>query len=211
MALKIASDKKQLGQTLIETLVAIFILVTGLFTALGLANYSFQSTDNSSKQIIGTSLARQGVEAIKNIRDSNWLLYPATTCTYGTSTQTCRTQWLTGLNQGSYAVDYNSATNTWVLSSNGPSSYALNYSSASNQYLSQANFFGVGSPTIYSRKVILSYDTSYPYNLANNQRLIVVSTVWWTSRQCAATNDPTGLPASCKVILEMHLTNWRNY
>ncbi len=211
MAYKIVSDKKQLGQTLIETLVAIFVLVTGLVTALGLATYSFQSTDNSSKQIVGTALARQGAEAVKNIRDNNWLIYPSSTCVYPSGNQTCRHQWMHGINQGTYALDYNSATDDWVWSSNGPGSYVLNYNSSTKQYVSQANFFGVGTPSIYSRQVVISFNPTAPYDVVDNQQVIVVSKVWWTSRACPAINDPTTLPSSCKVILEMHLTNWRNY
>src|SRR5579864_7113651 len=105
--MKIAVDQKQSGQTLIETVVAIFVLVTGLITAASLAISSFQSTDLASKQIIATALARQGVEAVKNIRDSNWQNGTLADCS-GTmsSGQFCYANWLgagqTALATGTY-------------------------------------------------------------------------------------------------------------
>lgn len=66
-------NKNKAGQTLIETLVAIFMLVMGVTAAIGLAIYAFNSSSTVTKQIIATGLAREGVEAVKNMRDTNWL------------------------------------------------------------------------------------------------------------------------------------------
>lgn len=65
--------KTQAGQTLIETVVAIFILVMGVTAAVGLAIYVLNASTNVTKQIIATGLAREGIEAVKNMRDTNWL------------------------------------------------------------------------------------------------------------------------------------------
>ena len=58
---------------MIETLVAIFMLVMGLSAAVGLAIYALNSSTNINKQIIAAGLAREGIEAVKNMRDTNWL------------------------------------------------------------------------------------------------------------------------------------------
>jgi len=58
---------------MIETMVAVFILVTGVTAALGLAVYAYSASTNIVKQIIATGLAREGLEAVKNMRDTNWL------------------------------------------------------------------------------------------------------------------------------------------
>lgn len=63
----------EFGQTIIETMSAIFILIMGVTSALGLAIYANSSSTMITKQIIATGLAREGVEAIKNMRDTNWL------------------------------------------------------------------------------------------------------------------------------------------
>jgi Tfp pilus assembly protein PilV len=69
------SNKHQyeFGQTLIETLVGIFILVIGIFSAVSLAVFSYSGSKGAVKKIIAIGLAREGVEAVKNMRDTNWL------------------------------------------------------------------------------------------------------------------------------------------
>lgn len=65
--------KTQTGQTLIETLAAMFILIMGVSAAVGLAIYAYGSSNAIVKQIIATGLAREGLEAVRNMRDTNWL------------------------------------------------------------------------------------------------------------------------------------------
>lgn len=64
----------EIGQTLIETLAALFILTMGVSAATGLAVYAFSASSNINKQIIATGIAREGIEAVRNMRDTNWLL-----------------------------------------------------------------------------------------------------------------------------------------
>jgi len=63
----------QSGQTLIETMVALFILTMGVSSAIGLALYAFSTSNAVTRQIIATGIAREGIEAVKNMRDTNWL------------------------------------------------------------------------------------------------------------------------------------------
>jgi len=61
------------GFTLIETVVAVFVLtigVLGVFTVV--QNITFSSQLNSSK-LTATYLAQEGIELVRNQRDSNWL------------------------------------------------------------------------------------------------------------------------------------------
>ncbi len=67
----------QSGQTLIETVVGIFILVVGIFSAVSLAVFSYSGSKGAVKKIIAIGLAREGVEAVKNMRDTNWLRHVA--------------------------------------------------------------------------------------------------------------------------------------
>ncbi|MDB4939859.1 MAG: hypothetical protein JWO40_284 [Candidatus Doudnabacteria bacterium] len=213
---KIAPGNKQLGQTLIETLVAIFILITGLISAITLAIYSFNSTDNSSKQIVATALAGQGLEAIKNIRDNNWLDLtndPLVSCPDLGSTQMCYSNWQgQGSNKlvtGDYTVDFLTLGNSPVWRTqrqNSNANFTLKYDSTDGQYANQ----GAGVLSVYSRDINIVEETAAPYT-ALNPRLRVTSTVWWSGKSCAVTTDPTTLPATCKVVLQTYLTNWKNY
>ncbi len=206
---KIAPKNRQLGQTLIETLVAIFILVTGLVSALSLAVYSFQSSDNSSKQIVGTALARESIEGLRNIRDTNWLKGTLSTCSDLGTGQQCYSAWQGSGEQrieaGTYAIDYSIGSSNVLLTKN-PTSYVLNYDSGTGLYSNG----GAGVPTNYSRKLVITEDQTSPYT-ALNPRLVAVSTVWWQGRKCPVTTDPVTLSASCKVVLQSYLTNWKNY
>lgn len=65
--------KNQKGQTLIETVIAIFILISGITAALGLAIFAFTSSQNIASQMIAVGIAREGIEVVKNMRDTNWL------------------------------------------------------------------------------------------------------------------------------------------
>jgi hypothetical protein len=64
----------QSGQGLIEIIVAIAIIVTGISGAVTLTYSNLRSNESSITQIIGANLAREGVEVVRNLRDENWLL-----------------------------------------------------------------------------------------------------------------------------------------
>ncbi len=61
------------GQGLIEVIIAIGIIVTGLTADLSLAQSSIKATNLSDKRITAANLSREGLEVAQNIRDSNWL------------------------------------------------------------------------------------------------------------------------------------------
>jgi type II secretory pathway pseudopilin PulG len=60
------------GQTLLEVLIAISILVVTLVTTIALIVASIKAGRESTNKLIGTSLAREAVEVVRNIRDGNW-------------------------------------------------------------------------------------------------------------------------------------------
>src|SRR3990167_10853612 len=61
------------GFTLLESLVAVAILTVGISTAALLVVQSIQVGGKIQKRIVAAHLAQEGVEVIRNIRDSNWL------------------------------------------------------------------------------------------------------------------------------------------
>jgi len=56
-----------------ELIVAIGIISVGLFAVWSLFLSNFSGEQEARMRIIGANLAREGVETVKNIRDSNWL------------------------------------------------------------------------------------------------------------------------------------------
>jgi Tfp pilus assembly protein PilV len=65
--------KFQSGQTLIETIAAIFILTMALTAGLGLTIYVLSHSKTTLDEIVATNLAREGIDVVKNMRDTNWL------------------------------------------------------------------------------------------------------------------------------------------
>lgn len=82
------------GQTLIETIVAIFVLTTGLASGLALAVYSFGASSDISERIVATGLVREGTEAVRFMRDSNWMGDTLRDCDDINSGQRCYRNWL---------------------------------------------------------------------------------------------------------------------
>lgn len=63
--------KNQKGFSLLETLVAISILVVAITGSLTLASTSIGSASLSKNQIIAFNLAEEGMELVRSVRDSN--------------------------------------------------------------------------------------------------------------------------------------------
>lgn len=65
--------KKSNGQGLLELIVAIGIIIAGVVATLTLVISSIQAGRKSADKIIASNLAREGIEIVRNIRDSNWI------------------------------------------------------------------------------------------------------------------------------------------
>lgn len=61
------------GQTLIELLTALFVIGLVLVGALALTNSNFRLEGIGAMRLTATSLAREGAELARNIRDTNWM------------------------------------------------------------------------------------------------------------------------------------------
>lgn len=61
------------GQTILEAVIAAGIVATAVSAALTLVQSSINGEKESEFGIIGTNLAREGIEVVRMIRDSNWL------------------------------------------------------------------------------------------------------------------------------------------
>lgn len=101
----------QAGQTLVETMVASLVLVMGISAAVALAVYGLGATSSISKQLIGIGLAREGMEAVKNMRDTNWLQTALSPNCYDFFTDdavaNCYENWLAGAQSEGAIYGYN--------------------------------------------------------------------------------------------------------
>lgn len=61
------------GQSLLETIFALGILLFVVAAVLGLATSNIASQDQTQRRFIATNLARESIEVVRSLRDSNWL------------------------------------------------------------------------------------------------------------------------------------------
>lgn len=61
------------GQGLLEGIIAIGVLVTGVISVLTLSTYSLANSEDIEAKLAATNLAREALEAVRIIRDTNWL------------------------------------------------------------------------------------------------------------------------------------------
>ncbi len=66
-------QKNSAGFTLIELILAIFFITVGTVGAFSLLQRTLVLASISSDQLKAAYLAQEGVEIVRNIRDSNWL------------------------------------------------------------------------------------------------------------------------------------------
>lgn len=234
------------GQTLIETLVAIFVLVTGVTAALGLAVYALGTSTGIVKQIVATGLAREGLEAVKQMRDTNWLQQGVIdkNCynyTDGSLTGWCYTHWLNqqfcldpsssgcdgALASANYILNFDqsstTATGFWSLKQQtNPGNYGLLYDSTNTNnsgfYYSSGNGSScsdsVATISDFCRKITITKITDKaPYlpGQSDGPLVLVQSYVWWVDRRCPRASDFNLANQSCRLEMDMYLTNWKDY
>jgi prepilin-type N-terminal cleavage/methylation domain-containing protein len=94
--IKLIKKKKErslkTGFTLIEIMIAIFVMAVGIISVYALVPKTISIVSSNSDRFVASQLAKEAVEIIRNIRDSNWLS--------GNSFDN-------GLSDGSWAVQYN--------------------------------------------------------------------------------------------------------
>lgn len=61
------------GQTLLETIIAIGVILIGILGALVLVVANVQASRQSINRVTAANLAREGIEVVRNLRDGNWL------------------------------------------------------------------------------------------------------------------------------------------
>ncbi|MDD5342629.1 MAG: prepilin-type N-terminal cleavage/methylation domain-containing protein [Patescibacteria group bacterium] len=63
----------QKGFSLLEVVVAIFVIMVGLVAGLVLIYSSTKAAGSSKSELLASNLAREVIEVVRNERDSNWL------------------------------------------------------------------------------------------------------------------------------------------
>jgi len=129
------------GFTLLETIVAVGLIVVGLVSALALITTSLFYVSNIQDRLAAANLAAEGIEVVRNIRDNNWLQNKA---------------WNNGLANGDYQVAYDSM----LLSSYTGSPLLFDSGTGLYSYAS-------GAVTLYVRKISIVNLSNYEIRITS--------------------------------------------
>lgn len=73
------SGAKKRGETIIEVLVALLVVTIGSATATSLILTSMRATQFNKDSLVALNLAQEGLEYMRNLRDTNWLKFSGNT------------------------------------------------------------------------------------------------------------------------------------
>lgn len=93
------------GETILEVVIAIGILSLVLFSAFGLIAQSIATHTNIKNRVTAIDLAREGLEIVRNVRDTNWIKYSGDKRTQWLCYQSPCTAVAHRLSNGFYTVD----------------------------------------------------------------------------------------------------------
>lgn len=140
---KIIISKFRRAETLVEVVMAIFIVAVGSAAATTLIVSALQANSFSRDNLIALNLAVEGLEAMRNVRDTNWLKFnfdkehcwnmqPGAVVV----DNVCKPEKL--IAAGQYTVDLNPLNMEWTLSNAGTGQILdLNSLPNSSDYLLQ--------------------------------------------------------------------------
>ncbi len=138
---------KKNGFTLVETLVAIAILMIAVAGPLTIANQAMTAALSARNAMIATYLAQDAMESIKNIKDNNVSLglnflnnLGSGTCTSGTVSQACQTPnaWTNGVFWSGVAISCGSNTGCKLYTD---STHGYSYNSVSTSLTAFTRYY----------------------------------------------------------------------
>jgi len=112
MSYKTSINKNKSGQGLLETIIALGIIVGGVVGMMSLTISNQTSSEDAEERLIAVNLAREGVEVVRNIRDTNWL-----TCEIVETILNCN-NWDQGIVSGVDVIAvpiFNVDSNSWTI------------------------------------------------------------------------------------------------
>lgn len=84
--------KNKLGFSIIEVMVAIYIITMGLMGVFSLVSQNIRVQQINKNNLVASQLAQEGLELVRNIRDENWI--------------TVGSEWNEDLSASTFAIDY---------------------------------------------------------------------------------------------------------
>ena len=139
--------KQNQGQSIVETLIAVGVIIVGVVGVLSLVVGASSAGKVSKEVIIGTNLAREGTEVVRSLRDNNWMQEKS---------------WMEGIIQGGderyCRAIFNPQQNSWSLDSISATDLFDNqYKLYFSDYY---NHSGQGRDTGFFRQILIKKNSS---------------------------------------------------
>lgn len=169
----ITSRKTQNGFTIIETLVAITILMIAIAGPLTIASQALHAAQDAKNQMIATNLAQETVEEIRNLKDNNVANSSLFDLFYGYTTNTA-----------------NANVGPWEVETDSDGSYAFAscaqidnpncnlYLDPSQGYIYEQTF--ASSPTPFKRSFSMMSIGDHNNEQGINEYVLTVTVSWTT-------------------------------
>lgn len=212
--------KNILATSIAEAMVVMLVILIGVTGSYQMFSQSIKAVDSSEFKIQAISMAREAIEAVNNIRDTNWILFkwdlPNCWNTLNYDTRCFNDPTTTyDITPGSYRVDNLSGQYRWTLYEyTGAWDYQdTTYRNFfwlwldSNWFYTHQQPFATEIKPPFTREIIISYldDWENPVNswtnISNEQKMKVTAKVQWMD---------TGSNTVRKVEMSNILTNWEN-
>jgi prepilin-type N-terminal cleavage/methylation domain-containing protein len=201
--------KEKKGFTIIELIISIFILsfaLVGIFSAFSIVTIL---TSDAADRLTGTYLVQEGMEVIRNIRDTNWLNMDCCNSGNPSCPVTCPAKWDDGFSNcesGSCEVDY---TTTGTVS-NPINPYVGNYLNMNTN--SFYVYDSTAPETKFKRKIDIE---CLPNNDCLTDYIMKVTVqVSWNEKanilSSSQSADDCNIGKNC-IKAEVTLYNWYNY
>lgn len=191
--------------SIVEALIVMLIVVTWVVWMYNIYANSIKVSDSSSNRVKAISIAREWIEAMINIRDTNWLLFSANntncwnTLNYDSSCVTSDID----ISSWSYII-YKNSNDRWYLSW---ITLNWNYSTWTYKNDFRVNLWndwfytqsgGINFLPWFTREIKISYLT---WEVSPYQKMNIESIVKWSDNSTSSWNF--------EVKLKTVLTNWK--
>lgn len=186
-------DSHYKAQSLIETIVAIGIIIVAVVAILSLGLNQLVLGGQSAERVIATNLAREGIELVYAILNSNRLNPDQT--------------WPYGLVNDIYIINYNDVSliddGDPLTEDAAPAEFSGDETieNCTNCYLchqTNDSYTHCASEQVFRRMVAISNGDDLGGNCGDNCEKKIISTVFWRERA-----------TTFSLVLESRLTDWR--
>jgi len=160
--------RKEKGFTLVEVLVSLFILTVGVGGAFVAIRTLTMASNINNSRLTASYLGQEGIEIIRNIRDTNWLQSRADSSV----------SWDDGINEDDWEIDYQTKTLSETNFENcEEESDCMSYNKRFLKKDSNGFFsYSSGDKTPFKRKVNITKKSS------EDNGMVVSVTVMWKER-----------------------------